>query len=64
MNIDMQTELFAMGHQLADMIDQEHDQTAHDALVEAFDAVGATLQRLNDKANDEFQDDTPPNAPK
>ena len=64
MNIDTQTELFAMRHQLTAMIDQEDDTVTHDHLIEAFDEIGSALDAMNKNANEEFQSNEPPLAPK
>ena len=63
MQIDTIKELHRIAGELSSMIAQELDDIANNCMCDAYDNICAALKRLNEKALEEFQDDTPPNAP-
>lgn len=59
MTIDIIRELHRIQNELVAMIAQEQDDEANGFLVDMYDAAGAVLKRLNEKAYAKFQDDQP-----
>jgi hypothetical protein len=62
--IDIEAMLAAMVATLAKAIAQEQDDTLNDDLCELYERADGIRERYIEAVHDEFQDDTPPNAPK